>query len=199
MYGFEDLKQAQGILAWINNLGADDTAHIRQELLDLVFHATASLKALLDIVELVEDLDQKSLDAEAFRALFKVCRRFYLDPEAIEKCRTHCSDLFRDAERIGFKLARVGRTEIADIGLLTELVSGAHVAEDAYLETFDGCLENLRTAMAEVQTHFDEGNGAMAQWRFKKLKIQLTEGVEELRKTRELMRQTENRIRQILT
>lgn len=199
MYGLDDLKQAQGILTWVNNLGADDTAHIRQELLDLVFHATASLKALLDIVELIEELDQKPLGAESFRELFKVCRRFYLDPDAIEKCRTHCSDLFRDAGRIGFKLARMGRTESAQIGLLDELVSGVQVAEGVYLQTFDGCLDNLRKAMEEVQAHFDADEVAMAQLRFKRLKVQMNDGVEELRGTRDLMRQTENRIRQILT
>lgn len=141
MFGIDDVRRAIGIFSWVKTLGANDTEKIRGELNDLVFHASTSLKTILDLVELVEDFDNKQFDKTKFRELYKVCRRFYLDPEALEKCRTHCTDLFRDVERIEFKLAKYGRTEDVKVSDLNDLISDVGIAEEEYLQSFD---ENIK-------------------------------------------------------
>lgn len=199
MFGADDIRKAQGILAWINNLGADDTAKIKGELSDLVFHATASLKTILEIIELLENFDADTFDPPEFKALYQACRRFYLDPDALNKCRTHCSDLHRDADRIDFKLAKVGRTEGARISELNGLISEVAVSEDAYLQSFDVNIKYLENTLNDIKHHADNHDTPQARDLLKQLLVKMTEDLSELRQARDSMLQAENKIRRILT
>jgi hypothetical protein len=199
MFGADDIRKAQGILAWINNLGADDTAKIKGELSDLVFHATASLKTILEIIELLENFDADTFDPPEFKALYQACRRFYLDPDALNKCRTHCSDLHRDADRIDFKLAKVGRTEGARISELNGLISEVAVSEDAYLQSFDVNIKYLENTLNDIRHHVDNHDTPQARDLLKQLLVKMTEDLSELRQARDSMLQAENKIRRILT
>jgi hypothetical protein len=199
MFGADDIRKAQGILAWINNLGADDTAKIKGELSDLVFHATASLKTILEIIELLENFDADTFDPPEFKALYQACRRFYLDPDALNKCRTHCSDLHRDADRIDFKLAKVGRTEGARISELNGLISEVAVSEDAYLQSFDVNIKYLENTLNDIKYRVDNHDTPQARDLLKQLLVKMTEDLSELRQARDSMLQAENKIRRILT
>ncbi len=199
MFGIDDVRKAFGIFSWIKNLGAEDTGKIRNELNDLVFHASSSLKTILDIIELIEEFDDKKFDKSEFIELYKVCRRFYLDPQALEKCRTHCTDLFRDVERIEFKLAKYGRTEDVNVSELNNLISDVGIAEDEYLQSFDTNIQFLEESLNSIKKYLDNERLSDAVDCFSKLKSKMLEDLDELHRAKKEMSTAENHIRKILT
>lgn len=199
MFGIDDVRKAQDIFSWVINLGAKDTEKIRDELNDLLFHASASLKTILDIIELIEDFDEQKFEHVEFRELYKVCRRFYLDPEALEKCRTHCTDLFRDAERIEFKLAKYGRTINVNVPALNDSIAKVGSAEELYLQSFDENITFLEKSLDDIKTSLDSPDQRGAKKIFGDLKARMLEDLDELRKAKKEMRSAELHIRKILT
>jgi len=199
MFGIDDVRKASSIFSWIKNLGAEDTKKIRNELNDLIFHASTSLNTILDIIELIEEFDDKKFDKSEFRELYKVCRRFYLDPQALEKCRTHCTDLFRDADRIEFKLAKYGRTERVNVSELNKLISDVGIAEDEYLQSFDSNIQFLEESLNSIKKRLNDDKLSDAEDCFKKLKSRMLEDLDELSKAKKEMSKAENHIRKILT
>jgi len=199
MFGIDDVRKAVGVFSWVKNLGAKDTEKIRNELGDLVFHASTSLKTILEIVEIIEDFDYERFDKSDFRELYKVCRRFYLDPEALEKCRTHCTDLFRDTERIEFKLAKYGRTENVNVSALNKLIDDVGLAEDEYLQSFDKNVKFLEDSLKDIKDSVDNNDLQIAKSIFIKLRSRMLEDLDELRNAKKEMAEAENHIRKILT
>ena len=199
MFGIDDVRKAVSIFSWVKNLGAEDTKHIRNELKDLVFHASTSLKTILDIVELIEEFDDGRFDEKEFRELNKTCRRFYLVPEALEKCRTHCSDLFRDADRIEFKLAKYGRTQNVNVPELNRLIDGVGAAENEYLQTFDENIKFLENSLEAINTSIQCSDLSSAKSKYLELKSRMSEDLGELRKARDEMSKAEDHIRKMLT
>jgi len=199
VFGIDDVRKAFGIFSWIKNLGSEDTEKIRNELNDLVFHASSSLKTILDIIELIEEFDDKKFDKSEFIELYKVCRRFYLDPQALEKCRTHCTDLFRDVERIEFKLAKYGRTEDVNVSELNNLISDVGIAEDEYLQSFDNNIQFLEESLNSINKYLDNEKLSDAVNCFSKLKSKMLEDLDGLHRAKKEMSTAENHIRKILT
>lgn len=199
MFGIDDVRKAYSIFSWIKNLGAEDTKKIRNELNDLIFHASTSLNTILDIIELIEEFDDKKFDKSEFREVYKVCRRFYLDPQALEKCRTHCTDLFRDADRIEFKLAKYGRTERVNVSELNKLISDVGIAEDEYLQSFDSNIQFLEESLNSIKKHLNDDKLSDAEDFFIKLKSRMLEDLDELSQAKKEMSKAENHIRKILT
>jgi len=199
MFGIDDVRKAISIFTWIKNLGAKDTEKIRNELNDLVFHASTSLKTILEIIELIEDYNDENFDKSEFRELYKVCRRFYLDPGALEKCRTHCTDLFRDVERIEFKLIKYGRTEGVKVTELNTLISEVGMAEDEYLQSFDKNIQFLENSLNEINEYLENNDLPNAKEVFNKLKSRMLEDLDELRQAKKDMAIAEDHIRKILT
>ncbi len=199
MFGIDDVRKAVGIFSWVKNLGAEDTKHIRNELKDLVFHASTSLNTILEIVEIIECFDDAKFDEKEFKELYNVCRRFYLVPEALEKCRTHCSDLFRDADRIEFKLAKYGRTKNVNVSELNRLIDEVGYAEDEYLQTFDENIKFLENSLEEIGTSIQSSDLSSAKSKYLELESRMSEDLGELRKARDEMSESEDHIRKILT
>jgi hypothetical protein len=199
MFGIDDVRKAVDVFSWVKNLGAKDTEKIRNELNDLIFHASTSLKTILEIVEIIEDFDSDRFDTSEFRSLYKVCRRFYLDPDALEKCRTHCTDLFRDANRIEFKLAKYGRTENVNVSELNQLIDDVGIAEDEYLQSFDENIKYLEESLDNINASIDKNDLSNAKNIFVQLRSRMLEDLTELRDAKKGMAEAENHIRKILT
>lgn len=199
MFRIDDVRKAVGVFSWVKNLGANDTEKIRNELGDLVFHASTSLKTILEIVELVEDFDCERFSRSDFRDMYKVCRRFYLSPEALEKCRTHCTDLFRDADRIEFKLAKYGRTESVNVLALNKLINDVGLAENEYLQSFDENIKFLENSLNNIENSVEKNDLQNAKSIFIDLRSKMREDLDELRNARKEMAKAENHIRKILT
>jgi len=122
-----------------------------------------------------------------------------LDPQALEKCRTHCTDLFRDAARIEFKLAKYGRTEGVNVSKLNELISDVGTAEDEYLQSFDSNIQFLEGSLNSIKKYLDSSESSKAVDCFSELKSRMLEDLDELRRGKKEMSTAENHIRKILT
>lgn len=199
MFGIDDIGRSVKIFKWIRNLGAEHTSNIKVELEDLMFHASMSLNTILEIIDLIEEFNIDKFDYSEFKELNKVCRRFYLDPKVLEKCRTHCTDLFRDVERIEFKLAKIGRTEGMRVGDLNNYISDVGYSEGQYLESFNGNIEFLEKSLKQVLAYINDNKKNKAKELFKELKTKMLSDLDELAKAKKEMIKAKNKIKSILT
>ena len=209
-----NFKKALEALSWFTTLGANDTKHVRDEILDLLHHSSKSLKTLNDLAETLEPVIRKNFNKEFFRSIYFHCLNNFTNPEAAKQARTHCTDIARDINRISFKISKFFRTE-RDFSFTTKNVQDSPPEpfkniDEAFQMLMDGDKEfliefekELNRIGNELQETFNllfKTEQVDEAWeKYDKLSKSILDERQNLKKEIEKMEKAENHIRRILT
>jgi hypothetical protein len=196
---FTSLKEFVEPLEWFLILGASDTKHIRSELQDLLHHTSQSLKSLIELSEVLEDIPRESFDLKSFGPVYTHCRSYFTSPDGAQEARTHCTDIVRDINRINFKVAKYLRTEWGTWKGLNRAFEKLENADSTFLEEFEKELTRIDDQLREIFHLVESGKGDEAWNRYQDLRLSVLKGRDNLRDELKKLSEAERHIRRILT
>lgn len=196
---FGSLKEFLGPLEWFLTLGATDTKHIRNELQDLLHHTSQSLKGLIDLSEVLDDIPRESFDLRSFGPVYSHCQSYFTSPDGAQETRTHCTDILRDVNRINFKVAKYLRAEGGDWKGLNHAFENLENADMAFLEEFEKELVRIGEKLRANLQLIDSGKSGEAWNRYQDLRLSVLKGRDSLSHELNKLSEAEGHIRRILT
>lgn len=199
MVDLNSLQKLLEPLAWFLTLGKTDTEHVRGEISDLLHHTGQSVRTLIEIEQALAGLKEPDFNAATFFDLRLHCEHVYTGNEAAQKSRTHCTDIMRDVERITFKTAQVGRTNLGEWKGVRNAFRELENADVDFLSGFEGVLRKLGTDLREINVLLDNGLRDAAWKRFLELRSEIRKSVESLHEVVDTLSKAENHIRRVLT
>ena len=196
---FGSLKEFVGPLEWFLTLGASDTKHIRNELQDLLHHTSQSLKGLVNLSEVLDDIPLENFDLKSFGPVYVHCQSYFTSPAGAQEVRTHCTDILRDVNRINFKLAKYLRAEGGDWKGLNHAFEKLENADLTFLEEFENELVRIGDQLRAIFHLIDSGKAEEGWNRYQELRLSVLKGRDSLRHELKKLSEAEVHIRRILT
>jgi hypothetical protein len=196
---FGSLKEFLSPLEWFLALGASDTRHIRNELQDLLHHTAQSLKGLINLSEVLDDIPQESFDLKSFGPVYTHCQSYFTSPDGAQETRTHCSDITRDVNRINFKIAKYLRTEGGDWKGLNHAFESLMDADRTFLEEFEKELVRMGEQLKAIFQMIESDRSDEAWNRYQDLRLSVLKGCDSLAPELKRLSEAEDYIRRILT
>ena len=196
---FGSLKDFLGPLEWFLKLGAADTQHIRTELQDLLHDTSQSLKGLIELSEVLEDIPQEKFDLKSFGPVYTHCQSYFTSPEGAQEARTHCTDIVRDINRINFKVAKYLRAEGGDWKGLNHAFEALKNADMTFLDEFEKELVRIGERLRSIFQLVTSDKAREAWKQYEDLRLSVLQGRDSLGQQLKKLAEAENHIRRILT
>jgi hypothetical protein len=202
MFDVAALKAFVGPLAWFMKLGKSDTAQVRNEIAELLQHTGESIRTLTDVEELLASVKEADFDRNSFWQLYIHCSQVYTGGAAIDKARTHCTDIERDLKRLTFKVAQTMRTEIGSWKSVDQAFDVLTNADKRFLSEFGGALARLDRELRAIWEMLPEDPNAdrRSAWRrFEALRLEVRGDVDSLRIVTDQLKAADTHVRLMLT
>lgn len=196
---FDILKELGDSLAWFLQLGKSDTQYIRDELQDLLGHASQTLKSLVQLTESLYQIKEKDFNEQSFLPVYFHCLQNFADPEAARRTRSHCTDIERDIERIQFKFAKVLRTEWGKLESLNTTFEKFKNTDNDFLMAHEDAMARVNKELNEITVLVSAKKNRQAWKRYNILRTQLLKALTKLQRQLKTMNKAEDHIRRILT
>lgn len=197
MLELSSIKVIVDFFAWTITLGATDVAKAKEETKQLLESLSRSLTSLWDVTTEVTRLKPGEFNKDTFERVYDYFRRFYLNPEDIERARSHCGDVGRHIGRITYKISTILH---ADLGKWNEARSKLDRIvgwDDDILASYGNSISWLDSQLKEIRGTLDAGNESLALSKYSSLKAKLEKDIEVLHCGVKVMREADKHIREI--
>ena len=144
------LKELLEPLDWFLSIGKGDVENVKTEISDLLQHSSQSLKSLLELYTVLEDLSRSDFTQQTFGPIANHCLWFFTSPDSIQRTRTHCTDIKRDVARIKFKMAKILRTENQDWKGIDKAFNRLMDADHYYQHLYENELHRIGYELTEI-------------------------------------------------
>ena len=145
-----NLKVLLNPLDWFLSIGKADVEHVKAEVADLLQHSSQSLKSLIELSSVLEDIPRGDFSQQTFGPIANHCLWFFTSPQAAQQARTHCTDIKRDVARIKFRMAKVLRTENQDWKGIDRAFNRLMDADHYYLHLYEQEMHRIGSALNSV-------------------------------------------------
>jgi len=200
MSGMLDLTTARPIvegLNWMITLGSSEIKNVKVEMRELLGHLSKSLLSLWDVTQQVSSLSDEHF-ANGFESVYTYFKRFYYDPENLERARTHCTDVSRDVDRITFKLSMLFRTNLGKWSDAEECLRLCLLGDASYIEEYNKNFETLNRELSTVHALVREGKEEEAEQAYRGLRQRLCDDMDHLNAYIKRLREADDHIRRIV-
>ena len=195
----DHLKVLLNPLDWFLSIGKSDVEHVKSEIADLLQHSSQSLRSLLELVNVLQDIPRGKFSQQTFGPIANHCLWFFTSPEAAQQARTHCTDIRRDVARIKFKTAKFLRTENQDWKGIDWAFNRLMDADHYYLHHYELELTRIGSALSDIGKLLKKGNTDEAWQRYIKLRKSLTDSCASLSSEIAKMQKAQTHVHTLLT
>ena len=195
----DHLKVLLSSLDWFLSIGKGDVEHIKGEIADLLQHSSQSLKSLLEMSDILEDIPMGDFSQQTFGPIANHCLWFFTSPHAAQQARTHCTDIQRDVARIKFKMAKILRTENQDWKGIDDAFRRLMDADHYYLHHYEMELGRIGSELSDIGNLLDKGKTKEAWQRYVDLRKSLTHSRKSLSREIAKMQQAQTHVHMLLT
>jgi len=195
----DHLKVLLNPLDWFLSIGKEDVEHVKGEIADLLQHSSQSLKSLLELSKVLEDIPRRDFSQQTFGPIANHCLWFFTSPDAAQQARTHCTDIRRDVARIKFKMAKILRTENQDRKGIDKAFQRLMDADHYYLHHYELELVRIGGTLNEIGELLKRGETNAAWQRYVELRKSLTYSCDTLSKEIAKMQKAQTHVHKLLT
>jgi hypothetical protein len=193
------LKVLLNPLAWFLSIGKEDVEHVKAEISDLLLHSSQSLKSLLELYTVLEDIPRNNFTQQTFGPISNHCLWFFTSPEAVQQARTHCTDIKRDVSRIKFKMAKILRTENQDWKGIDKAFNRLMDADHYYQHLYEMELWRIGDELRKIDKFLSEDAADAAYDQYVELRKSLTKSCEALSNEISKMQKAQTHVHELLT
>lgn len=193
------LKVLLSPLEWFLSIGKEDVEHVKAEIADLLQHSSQSLKSLLELSAVLEEIPRGKFSQETFGPIANHCLWFFTSPQAAQQARTHCTDIQRDVARIKFKMAKILRTENRDWKGIEKAFQRLMDADHYYLHHYEHELMRIGSTLSEISDLLKKNQADAAWRRYLKLRKSLTNSCALLANEIAKMQKAQTHVHALLT
>jgi hypothetical protein len=197
MFGLSDIAGILNLLERFLTFGRSDITGVQEETEELIRDISRSLVSLYDVVTEVTRLKVEEFNEEAFTEIYNYFYRFYLNPEDIDKARTHCSILKRNVGRITYKFALVSHTNIGKWNDVSMNIMSSQDLDEEILRDYNRSIDTLKEQLDEIQSKLVEGDFTAGSDVYRRLKDDLHSDIEQLRTGVSKMKEVAAHVREI--
>lgn len=193
------LKVLLNPLDWFLSIGKEDVEHVKAEISDLLLHSSQSLKSLLELYTVLEDILRNNFTQQTFGPIANHCFWFFTSPEAVQQARTHCTDIKRDVSRIKFKMAKILRTENQDWKGIDKAFNRLMDADHYYQHLYEMELWRIGDELRKIDKLLSEDAADAAYDQYVELRKSLTKSCEALSNEISKMQKAQTHVHELLT
>ncbi len=193
------LKVLLSPLKWFLSIGKEDVDHVKVEIADLLQHSSQSLKSLLELSTVLEEIPRKKFSQETFGPIGNHYLLFFTSPQAAQQARTHCTDIQRDVARIKFKMSKILRTENRDWKGIDKAFQGLMDADHYYLHHYEHELMRIGSILSDISELLKNKKTDAAWKQYLELRKSLTRSCTSLANEIAKMQRAQTHIHALLT
>jgi len=193
------LKVLSNPLDWFLSIGKGDVEHVKAEIADLLQHSSQSLKSLLELYTVLEDIPRSNFSQQTFGPIANHCLWFFTSPDAVQRARTHCTDIKRDVARIKFKMAKILRTENLDWKGIDKAFNRLMDADHYYQHLYEMELHRIGHELSEINKSSSEDAVDSAYNQYVELRKSLTKSCDALSNEISKMQTAQTHVHELLT
>ena len=193
------LKENINAFNWFLRIGKQDVDNVKSEIADLLQHSSQSLKSLIELYTVLEDIPRNKFSKQTFGPIANHCLWFFTSPDAAQKARTHCSDIKRDVARIKFKMAKILRTENHDWKGIDSAFNRLMDADHYYLHLYEIELMRIGSELKKIDELLNKRKVDSAYDQYLELRKSLTNRYDALSNEISKMQKAQVHIHTLLT
>jgi hypothetical protein len=186
-------------VGWLSRLGKGDTDHVTTEIADLLQHSSQSLRTLIELDDTLADVPLQEFAPGKFWSIANHCFLFFTSPDAVQKARTHCTDIQRDVARINFKMAKVLRTEGLDWKGINQAFAELLDADREFLFAYEEELTRLGAELQAIGQVLNGGDTQRAWNQYQALRTSIQTSRQALSNQIALIQKAQTNIHSLLT
>ena len=193
------LKVLLNPLDWFLSIGRGDAEHVKAEIADLLQHSSQSLKSLLELYTILEDIPRSYFSQQTFGPIANHCLWFFTSPDAVQQARTHCTDIKRDVARIKFKMAKILRTENLDWKGIDKAFNRLMDADYYYQHLYEMELHRIGIELNKINKLLSDDSVDSAYNQYVELRKSLTKSCDALSSEISKMQKAQTHVHELLT
>jgi len=193
------LKVLLNPLDWFLSIGRGDAEHVKAEIADLLQHSSQSLKSLLELYTILEDIPRSYFSQQTFGPIANHCLWFFTSPDAVQQARTHCTDIKRDVARIKFKMAKILRTENLDWKGIDKAFNRLMDADYYYQHLYEMELHRIGIELNKINKLLSDDSVDSAYNQYVELRKSLTKSCDALSNEISKMQTAQTHVHELLT
>ena len=193
------LKVLLNPLDWFLNIGKGEADHVKAEIAELLQHSSQSLKSILELYTVLEDIPRGDFSQQTFGPIANHCLWFFTSPDAVQQARTHCTDIKRDVARIKFKMAKILRTENQDWKGIDKAFNRLMDADHYYQHLYENELFRIGHELSDIGNSLSNDTVDSAYNQYVELRKSLTNSCESLSNEISKMQKAQTHVHELLT